>query len=45
MFKYLIEKLVDGLNKMEDHRGLKDKGALSKDFKYQSLHSKTRTEV
>ena len=42
MFKYLIEKLVDGINKMESHKNLKDKDQLMKDFKLPKAHSKTR---
>jgi len=42
MFGYLIEKLADGINKMEAHKSLKDKEKITSEFKYPKLHSKTR---
>lgn len=42
MFKYLSDKLVDGLSKMEAHRNLKNIDALNSEFRFKEMHSKTR---
>lgn len=32
---------MDGINKMETHKNLKDRKQLDKEFKYNNLHSKS----